>query len=314
MGLIIVDGPDGSGKTTLIKGWDLPSQHYIHHGAYQGERAIAHHYMDSLMRAEKVLRTGLKTFVMDRSWLAEPIYGAAYRNGEDRIGPGRARMLERVALSLDALVVICLPPYEVCRDNWARRNALGQEYVTKESAFKAIYDGYVKLLQDLESKKKPLNVVSYDYTESSALFDRPLPDIVINRGPGAGHFEDNPVLLVGDRINTHALKGDATWWPPFVSFMENGCSKWLADQLEEAGISERSLYWINATDLRGNRTTPSFIDALKPRATVALGRDAEKWCIDASVTHYAVPHPQYWKRFKSAERYPLIDILRKHTK
>lgn len=293
----IFEGADGAGKTTLIEA--LGPRHataVLNHGPYQNETSIAHHYCKSLRAA----RDG--PVFLDRSWLAEPIYGRAYRNGQDRVGVAGRRMLDRVALSLGGVVVRCAPAFERCAAAFTRRKAAHGEYLDNEAQLRAVYHGYQ------EDLRTDLPVVDFNYVVDSApdLWHRVAAQRSLgNDGPGIGRWAPGEVtLLVGDRMNS---SGD--WDLPFVSFNRGGCSGWLAEGLEAEGVAERDLYWINSTDLDGRSTDAAFVAALRPRQVIALGANAAKWCEVNKVAHVTVPHPQFWKRFKMREPYPLLGLL-----
>jgi hypothetical protein len=131
-----------------------------------------------------------------------------------------------------------------------------------------------------------------------------------NDGPGVGAYRNTSVVLVGERPNPNATQ---PYLGPFCSASGVGCSAWLARQLEEAGVRERDLYWINAFDEHGAETSPVFLADLKPRAVIALGQVAATWCerhlVGVCFDYHSVPHPQHWKRFHHHERYPLLDLL-----
>lgn len=130
-----------------------------------------------------------------------------------------------------------------------------------------------------------------------------------NCGPGAGAYRPGvATLLVGERPNV-ARTGELKHRLPLVTFAGNGCAIWLAQQLENAGVPESALYWINAYDAVGVPTDASFLDDLAPLRVIAMGKLAERWCSDHVAKFETVPHPQYWKRFHSNQRYPLLDYL-----
>lgn len=127
---------------------------------------------------------------------------------------------------------------------------------------------------------------------------------------GAGAFIPGNILLVGEQAaNT---KKDSNQ-QPFCS--DYGCSGWLNDLLDEADIPEEKLFWLNALY---NDGTPIVLKPMvltcKPSIVVALGTVARKLCRDNYVEHQFFYHPQYWRRFKSKQRYPLLDFLIEHTK
>lgn len=89
-----------------------------------------------------------------------------------------------------------------------------------------------------------------------------------------------------------------------------GSSRWLNIQLETWTINEEKLFWINALNLDGSKANISkIIKLLKPSKVIALGNVASNLCKENNFTHIKIPHPAYWKRFKSQIRYPLIEEL-----
>lgn len=318
--LVILEGPDGAGKSTLVeqlrKEYELSGEfrtvRVVHHGPYRGETKIAARYFTPMARCIVERDTAL---IMDRSWLSEPIYAKAMKRGGSRITFEEDRMLSRAALALDASLVICLPPLETVLENrpddWWITDA-------HTSYAEVIAEGLTLRAGWVGAHLPP--AIEFDYTEdyfhTSLLKMRRYP----NTGPGAGVMAPDAILMVGDRPNT-ARHGDVKHRVPFVSFgRRDGCSWWLANQLDRGFISELELYWINAYDKLGEPTEAEFIETMRPRAIVLLGLNAMKWYrktaadvvkrLEDEPPIYEEYHPQAWKRFHYTEPYHLIDVLK----
>lgn len=124
---------------------------------------------------------------------------------------------------------------------------------------------------------------------------------------GAGAFIEGNVLLIGERPSLPKT-ASRTIGHPFCS--DDGCSGWLNKLLEAENVPEEKLFWINALYSNGDKAVLwPYIEVMKPSSVIALGNVAEGCCRQRGISHEKVPHPQYWKRFRSRERYPLLDVL-----
>jgi len=119
------------------------------------------------------------------------------------------------------------------------------------------------------------------------------------------------VLLIGDRPGPGAPTQANYHHTPFYSILN--CSGWLNLQLEQAGIDEHDLVWINAYDRHGVPISAQVLDHLPPSIEmIALGGNAMKWLSKTANVElfWQYHHPQYWKRFKHGHPYPLIADLK----
>lgn len=302
--LVILEGPDGGGKSTLASAIidaceEDRGLRVVHHGPYieddnPFDRYLAPMYSVALTRTQAVF---------DRSWLSEPIYGRAYRNGLDRLGT-QVRMLERLALGLGAVVINCTPAWETVKASFLSRR--GDEYLDRLDQLRAVWEEY----QDLD-QTTDLDVLTYDrdVDDPRAFYFRHLHHLL--EAPRAvsritGNVPGARVLLVGERSNGRDEL-------PFIN--TQGCSPWLAAQLARAGIAERDLAWVNAETRKGDdqlylclHTVRSLVN--RGTRVVALGNVAARALRRHVVPHEQVPHPQHWKRFHHREEYPLLPLLK----
>lgn len=313
--LTILEGPDGGGKSTFASFLASRGAFHVHdHGPYKGETNIAPKYFNSIVEARSW------PIIMDRSWVAEPIYGAAFRGGTDRIGTARRRMLERAAYSVRGVVALFMPPYDVCRRTFLAR--LDQEYLETPTELANVYDGYLGLVRGVFDVSGEAYAAPHGLPYVVADWTRHTPQAIAmmieaarpaaNRGPGSGHWwPDESILIVGDRNDAGDFASEVS---PFTSWVEDGHGSWLAETLEEAGIPERRLYWINSHDHHGRPASSEWINELRPRSVVCLGKEAAQWFFAWTGAKYMgsvheVQHPKYWKTHHSDELYPLIDAI-----
>lgn len=303
--LTIFEGCDGSGKSTAAKAYAAATgARYVHSGPFPGvgDHALGRLYVEAMLPA----LLGYQDVVMDRCWVSETIYGSVYRQ-HDRLAIG-TRLLDRLAWRCGAVLVHCHPAYEVVRDNWAARR--GDELLKREDQLRRVYMSYAAGV-DLVPLGH-LNTAYHDYTKGDLKVDyvemmRPPSHPLANRT--AGNIGAR-VLLVGDQF-TSVTNADTAYQWPFASFSGGGCSRWLAMQLENEDLGEDRLLWANA-----DMDLPAILNyALSPRHVVALGEAAADALAKAGVRDFfRVDHPQFHKRFKSREIYPLIHLLKELLK
>ncbi len=287
--LTILEGPDGGGKTTFAE-WLFRRHNHLtsHHGPYPAsERIAAHYWLD--------MPIGNSPRVFDRSWLSEAIYAEAWRKQPSRLRVYERRMLERIALSKQVVVAKIQPPFELCVAQWSARKK--SEYVQNAHAFEHVYGLYQELRTDLPIVT--LDDVEPDYPSWLELLDE--TRAAFNPSPGIGNPQAS-TLLVGDRVSAGRWQND---WP-FCA--DSGCSPWLAEVLEEAGIPESRLYWANAVSSTGQPLEFDWIERHNFARIIALGNVAFNALGDFCPSR--IPHPQFHRRFRSSEPYELIEILK----
>lgn len=320
--LVIFEGPDGTGKTTLARevARSLGAM-YVHHGAYPDARP------DQLARAYHIAMLpaldDVVPVVFDRSWLSEPIYGEVFRGGYDRVQPPWRRMLDRVRLTLPSLVVKMSLPFEAA---WATVSARPSvELAKRRDQLERVVAGYDRLrvegatleLSRFDNRGQPVSVYELATRVASALPERELPTIgrcdrLVRLGV-VGHLcaSEATALLVGDRRSDVRMGARL----PFINYDFGGCSAWLAEYLESAGVSEASLTWVNAYGRDYEATAlEEVVELARPRVIVALGAIAHTALLARGVAvHAEVPHPRHVKRFHhhdASKEYALASIIK----
>jgi len=297
--VVIVEGPDGAGKTMLCA--ELTSMSYSWHG---GVKPIVEHegppakgvdpftyYTSRLLRYlhARVPR------VLDRFHLGETVYGPICR-GESKMGALGVRLIDRLCSAYGVPIVVALPLKETCYTNW---QAKAVDYVKKEEQFDRIYEAYARLKNQY---------VGYDYEVTADLVDlatilaekrRVLP-MGVTGSPSAS------VLLIGERPN-------GVFDLPFHAL--DNSSRYLNDALERAGLGENHIALVNAYHDDGRAFDLVEVASALPGLSLvvplgnAAARAARRLTLKGLDVH-PLPHPQYWKRFHAREEDAYIEMLR----
>jgi thymidylate kinase len=298
--ITIFEGSDGSGKSTAAKRFAaLTGACYIHSSAWPHViEGLPRMYMEAMLPA----LLGYQDVVMDRSWLSEQPYGAVYRNGSDRVGAIYRRMLERVAMSCGALVVRCDPGPEVCVANWAARRHSENKSWENDVGVRNVNEGYRRNL------RTELLVVDYDYStqpefHTPELLDNFRPERHFVQEHSAGNWHGT-IALVGESFG-EPKNHDCLYQYPFVSFARAGCSSWVTEQLEVAGLAESHFMWANA-----DMVYPGGHNVDSVEHIIALGQAAHEQLEKMGYTHHTVGHPQHAKRFNHGQPYELVDLVK----
>lgn len=296
--LIIFEGPDGAGKTTLARRLanDIGAR-YVHLGPFpRVKTGLARLYIEAMLPA----LLGYEDTVMDRCWYSEVPYGIAYRGGVDRIEI-RSRILERMAMRCETSLVWCVPPWGRVHDNFIARK--GDEYLQNTQQLKTVYDWYNDACPGLPA----IYANPFEAAEGSDFVEWLKDEIDLTKttphplNKSTSGMLDAKVVLVGDNFSDPA-EGDPLYQSPFSSFAPSSSSMWLARQLEAAGIEEKHLFWVNSDN---------FDEVPEGRHIVALGTVAGEKLFSLGCKNFNfVQHPQAWRRFRSHQAYELIPVLK----
>ena len=326
-GLVIIDGPDCSGKSTLAN--ELVKRHDgVHlHQTYRFKNQMFTYHTARLRKAIELSKDRL--VVLDRLWMSEAIYGNVYRGGTK--WPHEGRMMDRVIRKHGGLYIICSGEPSVIGARHAqmklkRVEQFNDKMETIAELFNSMYFGhkvtplsstpapcldYTSFLRQhggMVSRNDTLHYSIESEGQNLPMFLDVVDDTLIDLQESQyepaldpddhnilGHLRDAEYLIVGDEVNP---KSRHLRWP----FYDYGHSSlYLSEVLHEISFDETTAMWTNANNAPDHLEELTEIQGFK---VVALGQEAQKRIEKLGIEVYAsVPHPQWSKRFSKRGLY-----------
>lgn len=156
--MIIVEGPDGSGKSTLIR--NLGYEHTLWMGGARIKHptlGVTWAYPDetrSRVQFDRQLQQQLQRVAFDRFHISERVYGPLLR-GEQAMDDNTFCQINDEVRRQRIPVILCLPPYEVAYANVTLAGRERPVYQT-DAFLRRAYDEFLAL--------QPWATVVYDFT------------------------------------------------------------------------------------------------------------------------------------------------------
>lgn len=296
--MIIVEGPDGAGKSTLIDqlGYERVSLKALYGGKGEGAQGNWAGSDEAPVAYAKQILSAPSNIAFDRFHMSEQVYGPMLR-GASGISDQEVHLLRRLLLARGVTTILCLPPLERTVVNVSQEGRERPDYQTP--AF--LMEAYHRWSEEYD--KTFADVVRYSYVSD------PYPVNLVRRRATC------PPSVIGNPYAEFLIVGDQPDGPldlPFFSM--DGASGYLNRSLWDAGFQEIDLAFVNACN---KALQPCDLHAaLLPttRVVIAVGSMAHQAVIDQRLveTHlvYSVPHPQYWRRANPNNRGAYVGMLR----
>lgn len=152
--IIIIEGPDGAGKTTLANQLSRQTKYDIVHRSQPKTDDEKKHMMSEYVAAIK----SSKNTILDRCWYSEMVYGPIMRDASVISYPEMYK-LEKLLAKAGAIVIYATAPKAAL---WQRCQKRGEDYITSHATFCQICDAYEQLMTDVPHY---IPVLKYEYKE-----------------------------------------------------------------------------------------------------------------------------------------------------
>lgn len=306
--IIVVDGPDGAGKTTLgnelVK---LLGAKYLHLTYRWGSKMNLYHEaaLFYILRAAQT-----QPVVLDRWWMSELAYANVYRGGSK--WPLMYRMFEKAAIRHSIVYVMCRPrDLDAYVRHFQKLKAEREEMYSDK--MEQVWANYAMIEAKLRSWDHP-HLFSYDWmthghevadvakTINEFAHDVAMDVHSVSKVPWThlnltGSWNHAKYLLVGDELKPKTRR-------EVYPFFEYGHSSlWLMQTLEDLNKPEHDFVFINAKHHNQDETDATILKCRdKGLRVVSMGHNALKHLdrIGVLADKY-IKHPQYYTSFNREE-------------
>jgi hypothetical protein len=311
--IIILDGPDGTGKTTLAQQMCLQLGADYLHLTYRWKEKIFDYHVAAIRYAAR----RNKPIVIDRWWPSEAVYAKAFRGGST--WPMQGRTLDRVARKYGAIYVYCLSaggPEEAIANHAKLKDTREEMYdditdvahlyhklwygeSTHEN--KGQYIDYVIRSGGFKDRPDTLMYSIGDWGKSMELFIERVAEL----SDAWKNLQHKHILDSDSNVTGHVQKAKyaivgTERWPVFKTnwaFHEHsGINLELSTKLNSLCLDEQAFIWANTFDHDGlpNMYLNSVLRDYPDIKLVTIGKDALKAFPDAyaNLTKYDNPNPK----------------------
>lgn len=284
MTIVVLEGPDLGGKTTLARELmsRLVNAETLRQGPPPSGVDILEHYLRPIQRwCYEPMLVRPTWLVLDRWHVGELFYGPLLR-GHSLLTGQQADYIDMVLDTFGCNFTFVTEPTPILEQRWDMRG----DGLIKREWLRKLNTNYREWMTN-----RP-HWVRHEFTHANAFgVSRPSPLAGSYVGP-----RRPKVLLLGDKRN------DPGFIFPFVPARATS-GHWLMGALREADVNHMHVGIMNACEVNSEVLRTQWVDLGMP-PVITLGRNAEKaWRrvydgngLIAANTHY-LNHPQYERRF-----------------
>ena len=290
--MIILEGPDRCGKTTVAKALRklLPHWSYRHHTNPWSVGCRPFPYFSWFVAYAPC------NVIVDRCHLSEWAYGYTYRDGKG-MTDHEWRLLELAFLSRGAQVLALDDRVQDVRQRWGK----GEMYpfdLTQQQNLRSHYgQAYRETVLPIGHWRLPeLLKYTHSIAQDAELQAIKLQNTLPVATLGTGFTGPGGYVVVVDTPGLTEPEGNAAGFPLDRGF----ASDFWWSALDEVGVDWGKGYFTNASAFRDVRALNDTLEVLRPRTVLCLGNNATKLTIRAwrrPQSVVSVEHPSHVRRF-----------------
>jgi thymidylate kinase len=308
-GIIVLDGPDACGKTTLQQAFVEQAGAIPIHLTYPAPNGLSMFEYQTREMVNAIKLSDANLVIVDRHWISEKLYAKVFRDGSP--WPLMGQMMHYILLKQAALYILCLPhtiPLTLKRHN----ENIDQKHPYPDDKFTELLNEYLDFWEERAYNFFFMRYrIEFEGADMRFFISQALerlrtnirsqysPALNVNERNISGHLLKAKCLLVGLQLNPKYFheQFDANY--PFYEYGNSSLflHQTLNKVMKRGKIDPEYFMWTNVYQL--DFLTSAHLSPLHEKGLkiITLGKEAEKVVKRINLPYNAIPHPQYIKRF-----------------
>ncbi|MDD5651146.1 MAG: AAA family ATPase [Candidatus Nanoarchaeia archaeon] len=277
--LIILEGPNGVGKTTLAK--QLVKQYNLKYIKESKPNGGAQYYLEKALEYDDA--------VVDRFHLGEYVYPMLKKDGRDALLLWQQHLIERILQIKGAILLYCNTSFDFKKNIFETR---GEDYVNVNEIEKE--ENYFNICFE----RSILQKYKIDFIKDNFLLDLENVDYNKYKKYESIGSINNSIMLIGEKYGGNTKFSYGKEMNKTFTNLHNS-SRFLHEALSL--MNYNNFYLTNAyktlNEDKDLELLKEEINLINPYKIIALGNKTEKLIKKLNIKYYKIPHPQYYFRF-----------------
>lgn len=301
--MIIIEGQNGTGKTTLCK--ELEKRFNL-----QYLKIIKNAQADiSKLNYKFYIENSIKlpqNTLFDRFHFGEIVYPILKNDGRKQLESYQQHAIERILNNRGALVIWCQASREFIKKSFKIRGEDFIEFSQSDYEFELFNKAYNNSIMTKLIYSPEFSTIEKEefFKCAKILYQNLQKDAaILAKYKSSGKVVKNLIMFIGDKFNENVALPNQHAFSDY-----KGSSDYLHQALELSGYA--SQFYLTNSNKPENLFLEEYYN-LSPSILISLGKPPSDFLNKIGIPHKSIVHPQYYKRFINSKPIYYGNLIRK---